>query len=54
MTRELATDMHTSTSKLMRLRQQPLASVLFWLLLVVLWGILELAWRWRRLRARIQ
>ncbi len=40
-------------SKLTRLRQQPLAGAPFWLFLLALWGILELAWRWRKLRARI-
>ena len=40
-------------SKLTRLRQQPLAGAPFWLFLLVLWGMLELAWRWRKLRARI-
>jgi hypothetical protein len=45
--------MQTNTSKLTRLRQQPLPGAPFWPFLVVLWGILELAWRWRRVRARI-
>jgi hypothetical protein len=45
--------MQTNTSKLTRLWQQPLTGALFWLILLVLWGILELAWRWRKVRARI-
>jgi len=40
-------------SKLTRLTQQPLAKAPFWLFLLVLWGVLEVAWRWRRARARI-
>ncbi len=52
-TRELATEMQTNTRNLTRLGLHPLARAPFWLFLVVLWGILELAWRWRKLRARI-
>ena len=40
-------------SKLTRIRQQPLARAPFWLFLLVVWGVLELAWRWRRVRVRI-
>jgi hypothetical protein len=35
------------------LPQKPLAGAPFWLFLLVLWGVMELAWRWRRVRARI-
>jgi hypothetical protein len=35
------------------LRDEPLAGAPFWLLLLALWGLLEIAWRWRRVRARI-
>jgi hypothetical protein len=35
------------------LRQKPLAGAPFWLFLLVLWGVMELAWRLRRVRARI-
>jgi hypothetical protein len=45
--------MSDEAGKITRLRQEPLAGAPFWLLLLVLWGFLELAWRWRRVRARI-
>jgi hypothetical protein len=41
------------TGRISNLRQQPLAGAPFWLLLLALWAALELAWRWRRVRARI-
>jgi hypothetical protein len=36
-----------------KLRHGPLAGAPFWLALLALWGLLELAWRWRRVRARL-
>jgi hypothetical protein len=38
--------------KITKLRQQPIAGAPFWIVLLVLWGLLELAWRWRKVRAR--
>jgi hypothetical protein len=35
------------------LRSNPLVGAPFWLILLALWGVMELAWRWRRVRARI-
>ena len=45
--------MSDEAGRITRLRQEPLAAAPFWVLLLLLWGFLELAWRWRRLRARI-
>jgi hypothetical protein len=45
--------MSNEADKIRRLRQEPLVGAPFWLLLLMLWGFLELAWRWRRIRARI-
>jgi len=39
--------------KIMNLGQKPLVGAPFWLVILVLWGVMELAWRWRRVRARI-
>jgi hypothetical protein len=39
--------------KIANLGQKPLVGAPFWLVVLVLWGALELAWRWRRVRARI-
>jgi hypothetical protein len=39
--------------KITNLGRKPLAGAPFWLVLLVLWGVMELAWRWRRVRARI-
>jgi hypothetical protein len=50
---ELANDMQTNTSKLMRLVQHPLPRVLFWLLIIVIYEAIQLPWRWRSLRARL-
>jgi hypothetical protein len=36
-----------------RLPNNPLAGAPFWLILLVLWGVMELAGRWRKVRARI-
>jgi hypothetical protein len=36
-----------------RFRNSPLAGAPFWLILLVLWGVMEIGWRWRRVRARI-
>jgi hypothetical protein len=40
-------------SRITQLRQEPLAGAPFWLLLLGLWGLMEIAWRWRRVRAWI-
>jgi hypothetical protein len=45
--------MSSEEGRITRLRQGPLAGAPFWLFLLVLWGFLELAWRVRRIRARI-
>ena len=39
--------------KIANLGQKPLVGAPFWLVILVLWGVMELAWRWRRVRARI-
>jgi len=39
--------------RITKLRSNPIASAPFWLVLLVLWGLMELAWRWRKVRARI-
>jgi hypothetical protein len=39
--------------RITRLRQEPIASAPFWLLLLGLWAVMEIAWRWRRVRAWI-
>jgi hypothetical protein len=44
--------MEDRTGRVAKLRHEPLAGAPFWLLLLVLWGLLEIAWRWRRARAR--
>ncbi len=44
--------MEDGIGRVAKLRRQPLAGAPFWLLLLVLWGLLEIAWRWRRARAR--
>jgi hypothetical protein len=45
--------MSNEAGRITRLRQGPLVAAPFWLLLLALWGFLELTWRWRRVRARI-
>jgi hypothetical protein len=45
--------MSSEEGRISRLRQEPLAAAPFWVLLLLLWGVLELGWRWRRIRARI-
>ena len=45
--------MQQDAGRVERFRSQPLASAPFWLLLLALWAVLEIAWRWRRVRARI-
>jgi hypothetical protein len=45
--------MQQETGRITRLRNQPLASAPFWLVLLVFWAVMELAWRWRRVRAHI-
>ena len=45
--------MQREAGRITNLRQRPLAGAPFWLVLLVLWGVMELAWRWRRVRARI-
>ena len=45
--------MDDRTGRVAKLRDEPLAGAPFWLLLLALWGLLEIAWRWRRVRARI-
>ena len=44
--------MEDNTGRVAKLRREPLVGAPFWLLLLVLWGLLEIAWRWRRRRAR--
>jgi hypothetical protein len=39
--------------KITHLRQEPLAGAPFWLFLLGLWAVMEIAWRWRRVRAWI-
>jgi hypothetical protein len=36
-----------------KLTHGPLAGAPVWLVLLALWGLLEIAWRWRRARAWI-
>jgi hypothetical protein len=36
-----------------KLTRGPLAGAPVWLVLLALWGLLEIAWRWRRARAWI-
>jgi hypothetical protein len=43
----------SAAARITNLRQKPLAGAPFWLVLLALWGVMELAWRWRRVRARI-
>jgi hypothetical protein len=45
--------MQQEAGRATRLRNNPLAGAPFWLILLALWGVMELAWRWRRVRARI-
>ena len=45
--------MQRDADRITRLRNKPLAGAPFWLILLALWGVMELAWRWRRVRARI-
>jgi hypothetical protein len=45
--------MQQEADRITRFRNQPLASAPFWLVLLVFWGVMELAWRWRRVRAHI-
>jgi hypothetical protein len=44
--------MEDNRGRVAKLPRGPLAGAPFWLLLLVLWGLLEIAWRWRRARAR--
>ena len=44
--------MEDETGRVAKLRREPLAGAPFWLLLLALWGLLEIAWRLRRARAR--
>jgi hypothetical protein len=44
--------MEDGTGRLAKLRNEPLAAAPFWLFLLALSGLLEIAWRWRRARAR--
>ena len=44
--------MQQEAGRIAKLRSQPLAGAPFWLIILVLWGVMELAWRWRRVRAR--
>jgi hypothetical protein len=44
--------MEREEGRITRLRREPIAGAPFWLVLLVLWGVMELAWRWRRIRAR--
>jgi hypothetical protein len=44
--------MEDGTGRVAKLWRQPLAGAPFWVLLLALWGFLEIAWRWRRARAR--
>jgi hypothetical protein len=39
--------------RITKLRHNPLTGAPFWLILLALWGVMELAWRCRRVRARI-
>ncbi len=45
--------MQDGSGRMKHLRRQPLARAPFWVFLLALWGVLELAWRWRRARAWI-
>jgi hypothetical protein len=45
--------MQQDEGRLTRLRNRPIATAPFWLVLLVLWAVMELAWRWRRVRALI-
>jgi hypothetical protein len=45
--------MSQQAGRITKLRQQPIARAPFWIIILVLWGLMELAWRWRRVRARI-
>jgi hypothetical protein len=45
--------MEDGTGRVAKLRREPLAGAPFWVLLLALWGLLEIAWRWRRARAWI-
>jgi hypothetical protein len=38
--------------KIIHLRREPLAGAPFWLILLGFWAFMEIAWRWRRVRAR--
>ena len=53
MATELANDMETGMSKLMRLLQHPLPRVLFWLSIILIFEALDIPWRLRKLRARL-
>ena len=44
--------MPNEAGRIAKLRQQPLAGAPFWIVILVLWAVMELAWRWRRARAR--
>jgi hypothetical protein len=44
--------MEDGTGRVAKLRREPLAGAPLWLLLLAVWGLLEIAWRWRRARAR--
>jgi len=45
--------MKQEAGRVRRLRSNPLAGAPFWVILLALWGVMELAWRWRKVRARI-
>jgi hypothetical protein len=45
--------MQNGTGRIAKLRNDPLAGAPFWLLLLGLWAGMEVAWRWRRVRAWI-
>jgi hypothetical protein len=44
--------MEQEAGRVTRLGNKPLVGAPFWLVLLVLWGVMELAWRWRRARAQ--
>jgi hypothetical protein len=45
--------MQHEAGRVTRLRNNPMAGAPFWLILLALPGVMEVAWRWRRVRARI-